>query len=410
MRSEQGESLHRLGTNGEQLYLAIDVRNSRCAVGLAQISFAFWQSVLTQIAIICAAIGAPYGLPRFCVKRIVPPARYVCGTICSWASQLNLLRVKSMNAALATRLADRIADLGNIPLERICCDPSPGQATFEDLLRMQAVDGRLYEWVDQTLVEKAMGWQESMLAGVLLHWLHQYLDGNNLGLASGADGFSRLFLDTVRGPDVAFVNWARLPHGVPTEPIPDLVPNFVIEVLSQSNTRGELARKRREYFHAGVQLVWIVDLRARTVAVYRSADNAVIADCHQNLDTGDILPGFEVNLSELFARLDQTPPPVSELPTDASDMPAGSHAKQWAGLQPLRVLDIPKAVMVVSGTQDRLFPPLGQREAAHQIQAAFAWAGCPERFYNYAPDKPHCYDAEIQAEALAWFDKHLKPY
>ncbi len=95
-----------------------------------------------------------------------------------------------MNAALATRLADRIADLGNIPLERICCEPPPGQATFEDLLRMHAVDGRLYEWVDRTLVEKAMGWQESMLAGVLLHWLHQYLEGHNLGLATGADGFS----------------------------------------------------------------------------------------------------------------------------------------------------------------------------------------------------------------------------
>lgn len=214
-----------------------------------------------------------------------------------------------MNAALATRLADRIADLGNIPLERICCDPPPGQATFEDLLRMQAADGRLYEWVDRTLVEKAMGWQESMLAGILLYWLNQFLETNNLGLATGADGFSRLFPDTVRGPDVAFVNWSRLPQGVPAEPIPDLVPNFVIEILSSGNTRGEMARKRREYFHAGVQLVWIVDPRARTVAVYRSADNAMIADNSNNLDAGEILPGFKVNLSELFARLDQTPPP-----------------------------------------------------------------------------------------------------
>jgi dienelactone hydrolase len=68
----------------------------------------------------------------------------------------------------------------------------------------------------------------------------------------------------------------------------------------------------------------------------------------------------------------------------------------------------PKAVMVVSGTNDRLFPPLGQREAAKQIADAYAWAGCPERFRDYAPDKEHCYDAEIQGEALAWFDRHLK--
>jgi dienelactone hydrolase len=68
----------------------------------------------------------------------------------------------------------------------------------------------------------------------------------------------------------------------------------------------------------------------------------------------------------------------------------------------------PKAVMVVSGTRDALFPPLGQREGARQIADAYAWAGVPERFRDYAPDKPHCYDAEIQAEALAWFDRHLK--
>lgn len=154
-----------------------------------------------------------------------------------------------------------------------------------------------------------MGWQESMLAGILLYWLNQFLETNNLGLATGADGFSRLFPDTVRGPDVAFVNWSRLPHGVPAEPIPELVPNFVMEILSIGNTRGEMARKRREYFHAGVQLVWIVDPRARTVAVYRSADNAVIVDDSRNLDAGEILPGFTVNLSDLFARLDQMPPP-----------------------------------------------------------------------------------------------------
>lgn len=68
----------------------------------------------------------------------------------------------------------------------------------------------------------------------------------------------------------------------------------------------------------------------------------------------------------------------------------------------------PKAVMVVSGKNDTLFPPLGQRDAARQISAAYAWAGRPNLFREYAPAKEHCYDAEIQSEALAWFDTHLK--
>jgi dienelactone hydrolase len=68
----------------------------------------------------------------------------------------------------------------------------------------------------------------------------------------------------------------------------------------------------------------------------------------------------------------------------------------------------PKAVMVVSGTKDLLFPPAGQREAARQIADAYSWAGHASRFRNYAPDKEHCYDAEIQTQALQWLDMHLK--
>ncbi len=68
----------------------------------------------------------------------------------------------------------------------------------------------------------------------------------------------------------------------------------------------------------------------------------------------------------------------------------------------------PKAVMVVGGTKDILFPPLGQKEAARQIADAYAWAGVKERFQFFAPEKEHCYDADIQEEALKGLDLHLK--
>jgi Uma2 family endonuclease len=77
----------------------------------------------------------------------------------------------------------------------------------------------------------------------------------------------------VRGLDVAFVAWDRLPNGkIPCVPIPDLVRNLVIEVLSVSNTYGEMSRKRREYFHAGVDLLWMVDPRERQITFYLSAN------------------------------------------------------------------------------------------------------------------------------------------
>ena len=49
----------------------------------------------------------------------------------------------------------------------------------------------------------------------------------------------------------------------------------------------------------------------------------------------------------------------------------------------------------------------GQADAARQIRAGYEWAGLGDRFRDYRPDKDHCYDAEIQAEALSWFGRHL---
>lgn len=68
----------------------------------------------------------------------------------------------------------------------------------------------------------------------------------------------------------------------------------------------------------------------------------------------------------------------------------------------------PKACLVVIGTEDALFPPKAQRESIQHIRQAYEWACCPERFSYYGPNKPHCYDADIQEKALSWLDRHLK--
>ena len=213
------------------------------------------------------------------------------------------------NASVSFSLADRLLDLGGIDAGRIRSTPAPGSATIADLIRASAEDGRLYELVDNTLVEKAMGWQESVLAMVLARWLGNFIEGNNLGVISGPDGMSRLFGETVRGPDVAFVSWSRLPGGrLPTDPVPLLVPDFVIEVLSISNTRSEMTRKRREYFQAGVRLVWMIDPRRRTVAVFTSPEAVRIAEEFDRIDGGEVLPGWTVELEKLFAELDRQSP------------------------------------------------------------------------------------------------------
>jgi hypothetical protein len=118
-------------------------------------------------------------------------------------------------------LADLRKRLGGIPLERIWFHPAPGTATEKDVIEAEARENRLCELVDGTLVEKAVGFEESRLAGKLLHLVSSYLDQNDLGICVGADGMMRIAPGLVRIPDVSFISWDRLPgRESPREPIP----------------------------------------------------------------------------------------------------------------------------------------------------------------------------------------------
>lgn len=214
----------------------------------------------------------------------------------------------SANAAVATNFSDMLNDLGGIPVERICVDPTPGHATVEDLVRLNG-QGGMYELIDATLVEKAMGWRESLIAMVLGRFFSEIVAKHNLGLVSGPDGFMRILGTQVRGPDVAFISWERLPEGrVPDSRVPEIVPDIAVEVLSEGNTYAEMSRTRREYFHAGVGQVWMVDLNERTVAVYTDIMKYEMFDESAQLGGGDILPGLLIPLSEVFGELDRQRP------------------------------------------------------------------------------------------------------
>jgi Uma2 family endonuclease len=80
-----------------------------------------------------------------------------------------------------------------------------------------------------------------------------------------------------------------------------------VEVLSKGNTPKEIQRKLKEYFLAGTRLVWVVDPRQRHVRVYTAPDRFVVLTEADTLDGGDVLPGFQLPLRELFALVPQSP-------------------------------------------------------------------------------------------------------
>ncbi len=207
--------------------------------------------------------------------------------------------------APALTVADLAARFGPMPLSRFRFSPFPGTATEEDVVRLQERERRLYELVDGILVEKAMSYAESMLAGFLIHMIHIWLDQHRLGVVAGEGGMMRLAPGLVRIPDVSFVRWEQFPNRkVTLEPVPDLHPDLAIEVLSLSNTAEEMERKLHDFFTSGAKLVWYVDPRGRTVTVYTAPDQSTVLREDQTLDGGAVLPGFTLPLRQLFAELE----------------------------------------------------------------------------------------------------------
>lgn len=199
--------------------------------------------------------------------------------------------------------ADLHDHLGHIPLHRIRLYPPPGTAALADVLAVQEQEDRLCELVDGVLVEKAMGYYESRLALLIGYFLEAFLQLHDLGIVLGADGMLQLLHDQVRIPDVSFLSWVHFPdRELPSEPIPRLVPDLAVEVLSASNTAQEMNRKLQEYFAAGTQLVWYVDPEAQGITVYTAPEQWIELGIEDVLDGGNVLPGFQLSIRELFDR------------------------------------------------------------------------------------------------------------
>jgi len=204
-------------------------------------------------------------------------------------------------------VANLLAEFGPILASRVRHDPAPGTARAQDVIDIEARENRLYELVDGVLLEKTVGFYEAYLAQLLAHFLNTYVIPADLGIVTGADGMVRLAPGLIRIPDVSFVSWSRLPdRRIPRQPVPDLVPDLVVEVLSTANTQKEMERKLREYFEAGVTLVWYVEPANECVRVYQSSDDCKFVHKHEVLNGGQLLPGFELPLERLLR-----PPPAA---------------------------------------------------------------------------------------------------
>jgi len=134
-----------------------------------------------------------------------------------------------------------------------------------------------------------------------------FVEEHDLGVVFGAETgfFVERDPDTVRGADVSFVTHERMQTIENMEKFVPFAPDLAVEVLSPDNTRREMDEKVAHYFAAGSRLVWIVNPKRRTIAVYTSPTEVKTLREGETLDGDAVLPGFRYELAKLFAPLDK---------------------------------------------------------------------------------------------------------
>ncbi|MBD2146574.1 Uma2 family endonuclease [Sphaerospermopsis sp. FACHB-1194] len=125
-------------------------------------------------------------------------------------------------------------------------------------------------------------------------------DGTGVGF--GSSGGFTLPNGAVRSPDAAWIKKERW-EAIPTEQrkkFAPICPDFVVELRSETDSLKTLQEKMEEYIENGVKLAWLIDRKQQKVYIYRPIQPVEELDHPQTLNGEDILPGFVLDLREIW--------------------------------------------------------------------------------------------------------------
>lgn len=133
--------------------------------------------------------------------------------------------------------------------------------------------------------------------------LRTFVDAHDLGdvLNNDAGVITERGPDTVRGPDVSFYSYARVPKGSVPVGYPPAAPELVFEVFSPFDRWPDTLAKAGEYLKAGVEMVCVVDPEHETVTVYDARQPGRTYAADEELAFPEWLGGLSLRVRDLFA-------------------------------------------------------------------------------------------------------------
>lgn len=164
-------------------------------------------------------------------------------------------------------------------------------------------DGRLTELVRGNVVELNRPFtSHGYFMNRVGYLLTQFVEQRGLGrIVVGEPGVLTLRdPDTVRGPDVAYYSFERIPRGPLPKGYWPASPELVVEIRSEDDRWKDILQKVGEHLGANVLTVAVVDPESQHVHLYSADKETVILNSGDKLAIPDLLPGFEVVVGRLF--------------------------------------------------------------------------------------------------------------
>lgn len=179
-------------------------------------------------------------------------------------------------------------------------EPAPVERklTEEDFLALPDT-GHKVELVDGEVKIVPTGWEHGqiIIRLILLMAPHALPHGQMADSSTGC----RMASGNIRVPDISFIRKERAPQGDALQEFLDGAPDLAVEVISPNENHTDMMTKVGEYLESGAQHVWQVFPESRRVVVYRSLDQVFTLEAEEDLDGGDLLPGFRCRVADLFA-------------------------------------------------------------------------------------------------------------
>lgn len=128
----------------------------------------------------------------------------------------------------------------------------------------------------------------------------KYLDGNDVGHLLGKSAvITARDPDTVRGGDVQWYSYRRVPPGPMPAGYLNVVPELIFEVRSPDDRWGRILAKVAEYLEAGVSIVCVLDQQSESCHVYCADEPVQVLAADREL-TLEVLPGFSTLVKRFF--------------------------------------------------------------------------------------------------------------